>query len=139
MTAKRSRQIQLVTLGTVILGGCSDADVPSDRYAYKARPECVQDWGEDNCARTSTGGGSHFFGSSGGYFYGPRFNSIVGMPDGRHIWSGNASLPAVNPRTGQHMAGAVNTSAPRSAGSSGSAASSRGGFGSTGSSFSSGS
>ena len=53
MIARRSRQIQLVTLGSVILGGCSDADLPKDRYAYKARAECVQDWGDVNCARSA--------------------------------------------------------------------------------------
>jgi hypothetical protein len=129
MIGKRSRQIQLVTLGTVILGGCSDP-VPTDRYAYKARPECVLDWGEDNCPRTPTGTGS-------GYYLGPRFNSVVGMPDGRHIWSGNADMPAIHPRTGQHMQSAVNVSAPRSISSGSSASSSRGGFGSTGGSMSS--
>ncbi len=117
MIRKRSRQIQLVTLGTVILSGCSDADIPKDRYAYAARPACVQDWGETNCARTPSAGG--------GYFYGPHFNSVVPMPDGRHIWSGNASMPAVNPRTGQQMHSAANVSAAR------------GGFGHTGSSISS--
>ncbi len=114
MIARRSRQIQLVTLGSVILGGCSDADLPKDRYAYKARAECVQDWGDVNCARSA---------SSGGYFHGPGFNSVVAMPDGRHIWSGNASMPAVNPRTGQQMHSAANVSAAR------------GGFGHTGSSI----
>ena len=113
MKNRRTRQIQLVTLGTVILGACSDANVPKDRYAYKSHPECVQDWGETNCEHAPGGGA--------GYSYGPRFNSIVGMPDGRHIWSGNADIPAINPRTGQHMQGAVNIA--------------RGGFGHSGSSF----
>jgi hypothetical protein len=120
MIGRRSRQIQLVTLGSVILGGCADADLPKDRYAYKARTECVQDWGDVNCARTPTGS------SGSGYYWGPRFNSVVPMPDGRHIWSGNAEMPAVNPRTGQQMHSAANVSAAR------------GGFGRTGSSISSG-
>jgi hypothetical protein len=49
MKKQRARRVQLVTLGTVILGACSNADVPKDRYAYKSRPECVQDWGEPHC------------------------------------------------------------------------------------------
>jgi uncharacterized protein YgiB involved in biofilm formation len=119
MKSRRSRQIQLVTLGSVILGACSDADIPKDRYAYKSQPECVQDWGDKNCERapSSSGGGS-------GYYYGPHFNSIVETPSGKHIWSGNASMPAINPNTGQQMHGALNVSAAR------------GGFGKTGSSFS---
>lgn len=120
MKSRRARQIQLVTLGTVILGGCSDADVPKDRYVYKSHPECVQEWGEQNCEHGPRANG-------GMYCYGPRFNTIVGMPDNRHIWSGNADVPAVNPKTGQQMRGAVNVSAAR------------GGFGhSAGSFFSSG-
>jgi uncharacterized protein YgiB involved in biofilm formation len=114
MNTRRSRQIQLVTLGTVVLGACSDADLPKDRYAYKARTECVQDWGETNCERAPSSPGSS------GYFYGPHFNSIVAMPDGHHIWSGNSSMPAINPRTGQQMHSAANVSAAR------------GGFGHTG-------
>ncbi len=117
MTCRRSRRIQLVTLGTVVLGACSDPNIPKDRYAYKARPECVQDWGETNCERAPSRSGSS------GYFYGPRFNSIVETPSGKHIWSGNSSMPAINPNTGQRMQGALNVS--------------RSGFGRTGSSFSS--
>ena len=118
MNGKRARQIQLVTLGTVILGGCSDANIPSDRYAYKSHPECVQDWGEKNCERAPTGGGG------GGYSYGPRFNTIVETPSGKYVWSGTADRPAVHPLSGQQMGSkAVNISAPR------------GGFGGTGRSF----
>jgi uncharacterized protein YgiB involved in biofilm formation len=116
MNGKRSRNIQLVTLGTVILGACSDADIPKDRYAYKSHPECIADWGERNCERTPGA-------SAGGYSYGPRFNTIVETPSGKHIWSGNADVPAVNPNTGNQMRGAVNVSAAR------------GGFGRTGSSI----
>lgn len=112
MTARRTRSIQLVTLGTVVLGACSDADIPKDRYAYKSQPECVQDWGAQNCEQPPARNGV-----GSGYWWGPRFNSIVAMPDGRHIWSGNAEMPAINPRTGQHMQGAVNVA--------------RGGFGAT--------
>ena len=117
MNSRRSRRIQLVTLGTVILGACSDADIPKDRYVYNTQPECVQDWGEKNCESPSQRGG-------GGYYWGPRFNSIVETPSGQHIWSGNASMPAVNPRTGLQMSSAINVSVPR------------GGFGRTGSFFS---
>ena len=115
MKRRRSQRVQLVMLGSVVLGACSDADLPKDRYAYKSHPECVQDWGETNCERSITGAGGLTGGSPGGgpsggsgYSYGPRFNSIVAMPDGRHIWSGNAEVPAINPRTGQHMQGAAN-------------------------------
>lgn len=115
MNGKRSRQIQLVTLGTMVLGGCADANLPKDRYAYKSQPECVADWGEKNCVSPSVHGGG------GGYYLGPYFNSIVQTPSGKQIWSGNAGMPAVNPNTGQQMRGAANIS--------------RGGFGSSGSSF----
>ena len=117
MAIKRSRRIQLVTLGTVILGACSDADVPKDRYVYKSQPECVQDWGDTNCQNAPSGSG---------HAWGPHFNTIVPMPDGRHLWSGNAEVPAVNPKTGQQMHSALNVSAAR------------GGFGRTGLSFFSG-
>jgi len=118
MARRRSHSIQLVTLGTVVLGACSDANLPKDRYAYQARPQCVQDWGEKNCepAPARSGGSS-------GYFYGPRFNSIVETPSGKHIWSGNSDMPAIHPNTGQPMHSALNVS--------------RGGFGRTGGSFSS--
>ncbi len=120
MNRKRARQIQLVTLGTIVLGGCSDADIPKDRYAYKTQTECVQDWGDKNCQSSGSHGGG-----SGGYFLGPHFNSIVQTPSGKHIWSGTAEMPAVNPNTGMQMRGAVNVSAAR------------GGFGHSGSAFSS--
>lgn len=121
MPIKRSQKIRLVTLGTVILGACSDADIPKDRYVYKSHPECVQDWGDSNCQRPASNGG--------GYSYGPRFNSIVETPSGKHIWSGNAEIPAVNPNTGQQMHGAVNVARESVA---------RGGFGRSALSFFSG-
>ncbi len=124
MKGKRSSQVQLVALGTVLIGACSDQNIPKDRYVYKARPECVQDWGETNCQSSSAsvnGGGGM---GPGGYFFGPRFNQIVETPSGKHVWSGNADRPAVHPLTGDYMGSkSVNISAPR------------GGFGSSAHSF----
>ena len=118
MTCKRSRSIQLVTLGTVVLGACSDPHIPKDRYVYKSHPECVQDWGDKNCEHAPV-----TVAGSSAYCYGPRFNSIVETPSGKHMWTGTSSMPAIHPNTGQPMRGAVNVS--------------RGGFGRVGSSFSS--
>ena len=119
MKGRRSSQVQLVALGTVLIGACSGQDIPKDRYVYKARPECVQDWGETNCQQSSGQAG-------GGYFFGPRFNSIVETPSGKHVWSGTAERPAVHPLTGDYMGSkAVNVSTPR------------GGFGSSARAFSS--
>jgi len=125
MKRRRSQRIQLVMLGSVVLGACSDADIPKDRYVYKSHPECVADWGEKNCEQPATGGGSASgsggHGGGSGYSYGPRFNSVVETPSGKHIWSGNADMPAIHPNSGQPMQGAVNVS--------------RGGFGSSARSF----
>lgn len=107
MKKQRPRRIQLVTLGTVLLGACSNADLPKDRYAYKSRAECVQDWGETHCENPPTGGAG-VAGGVAAYVLGPRFNSIVETPSGKHIWSGNAGTPAVHPDTGLPMRGAVN-------------------------------
>ena len=120
MKGKRSSRVQLVALGTVLIGACSNQNIPKDRYVYKAHQECVQDWGDTNCQHASGSG------SGGGYFYGPRFNSIVETPSGKHVWSGTADRPAIHPLNGQTMGSkAVNISAPR------------GGFGSSAHSFSS--
>ena len=122
MKGRRSSQVQLVALGTVLIGACSDQNIPKDRYVYKARPECVQDWGETNCQPSSggTSGGGH------GYVFGPRFNSIVETPSGKHVWSGTAERPAVHPLTGDYLGSkSVNVSTPR------------GGFGSSAHAFSS--
>ena len=114
-----------MTLGTIILGGCSDADLPKDRYVYQSHPECVADWGEKNCEQASSSGSSHGGGGGGGgRSYGPRFNSVVETPSGKHIWSGNPDTPAIHPNTGQPMRGAINVS--------------RGGFGASARSFFSG-
>jgi hypothetical protein len=108
MKGKRSSHVQLVALGTVLIGACSDQNIPKDRYVYKAQPECVQDWGETNCQRAGGSAGT------GGYFYGPRFNSIVETPGGKFVWSGTADRPAIHPLTGQTMGSkAVNVSTPR--------------------------
>ncbi|MEO7728711.1 MAG: hypothetical protein ABIS45_15765 [Burkholderiales bacterium] len=127
MKGRRSSHVQLVALGTVLIGACSDQDIPKDRYVYKARPECVQDWGETNCQSASaTGSHGGVVGPSGGggYIFGPRFNQIVETPAGKHVWSGNADRPAVHPLTGDYMGSkSVNISAPR------------GGFGSSARSF----
>ena len=107
MKGRRSSRVQLVVLGTVLVGGCSDQNIPQDRYVYRAQQECVQDWGETNCERASGSGG-------GGYYYGPRFNSIVHTPGDRYVWSGNAERPAVNPSTGNWMGSkSVNVTTPR--------------------------
>jgi len=107
MKGRRSSHVQLVALGTVLIGACSDQDIPKDRYVYKAHQECVQDWGENNCQHSATGGGA-------GYCYGPRFNSIVETPGGKYVWSGTADRPAVHPLTGNYMGSkAVNVAAPR--------------------------
>ena len=119
MKGKRSAHVQLVALGTVLIGACSDENVPKDRYVYKAQQECVQDWGETTCqqAPARTGGG-------GAYWFGPLFNSIAQTPSGKHIWTGTQSQPAIHPLTGDTMGSkAVNVS--------------RGGFGSFARSFSS--
>ncbi len=119
MKGRRSSQVQLVALGTVLLGACSDHNVPKDRYVYKARPECVQDWGDTNCQPAAGGAGGS------GYFYGPHFNAMAETPSGKHVWTGTPSQPAIHPLTGQPMGGkAVNVA--------------RGGFGSFARSFSSG-
>jgi len=118
MKGRRSSHVQLVALGSVLIGACSDQDIPKDRYVYKAHQECVQDWGETNCQHSTSAGGS------AGYCYGPRFNTIVETPGGKYVWSGTADRPAVHPLTGQAMGSkAVNVST------------SRGGFGSFARSF----
>ncbi len=120
MKGRRSSQVQLVVLGTVLIGACSDENIPKDRYVYRAQQECVQDWGETNCEKAPASGGG------GGYYYGPRFNTIVHTPGDRYLWSGNADRPAVNPVSGQAMGSkSVNV------------ASARGGFGSSARSISS--
>ena len=117
MKGKRSSRVQLVALGTVLLGACSDQNIPKDRYVYKAHPECVQDWGENNCQNAPRRAGS-----GAAYYYGPRFNSIAETPSGKHVWTGTQSQPAIHPLTGQAMGSkAVNVS--------------RGGFGSFARSF----
>ena len=132
MKGKRSSHVQLVALGTVLIGACSDQNIPKDRYVYKAQQECVQDWGETNCERSpaAPGIGAGMAGAlAGAYFFGPRFNSIVQTPGGNHVWSGTPDRPALDPRTGSVMGSkAVNIpaarggfgSSARAAGSSGS-------------------
>ena len=122
MKGKRSSHVQLVALGTVLIGACSDQNIPKDRYVYKAQQECVQDWGETNCERSPPSSGAGAL--AGAYFFGPRFNSIVETSGGRYLWSGTPDRPAVNPVSGNYMGSkAVNISAPR------------GGFGSSARSF----
>lgn len=123
MKGRRSSHVQLVALGTVLIGACSDQDIPKDRYVYKAQQECVRDWGDKNCQSSP---GSASGGGGGHYFFGPRFNSIVETPSGKHVWSGTAERPAIHPLTGQSLGSkAVNVSTPR------------GGFGSSAHAFSS--
>ena len=114
---KRSSHVQLVALGTVLIGACSDDNLPKDRYVYKAQQECVQDWGETNCERSPGGSGlgpAAAGALAGAYFFGPRFNSVVQTPGGSHVWSGTPDRPAVNPATGNYMGSkSVNVPAPR--------------------------
>jgi uncharacterized protein YgiB involved in biofilm formation len=104
-------------LGTVLIGACSDENIPKDRYVYKAQQECVQDWGETNCepSRKSSGAGAAAAGAlAGAYFFGPRFNQIVETPGGKHVWSGTPDRPAVNPQNGNYMGSkAMNVPTPR--------------------------
>jgi uncharacterized protein YgiB involved in biofilm formation len=113
MKGKRSSQVQLVALGTVLIGACSDDNLPKDRYVYKAQQECVQDWGETNCERPPrAGAGAGAL--AGAYFFGPRFNSIVETPGGKYVWSGTPDRPAINPLSGNYMGSkAVNAATPR--------------------------
>ena len=114
MKGKRSSHVQLVALGTVLIGACSDDNLPKDRYVYKAQQECVQDWGETNCERPPGAGTGAAAALAGAYFLGPRFNSIVETPGGRYVWSGTPDRPAVNPVSGNYMGSkAVNIATPR--------------------------
>lgn len=140
MKGRRSSRVQLVALGTVIVGGCSGGDVPDNRFSYVNRPACVTEWGEKNCSS------SGYF-SSGGVGLGPRYGSWVNLPTGEKIWSGTPKTPSFHPQTGKHLgAGALSVS--RSGGgsgvgtsgsTSGGGSTARGGFGSSGHAFSSGS
>jgi uncharacterized protein YgiB involved in biofilm formation len=113
MKGKRSSQVQLVALGTVLIGACSDDNLPKDRYVYKAQQECVQDWGETNCERPS-GAAAGAGALAGAYFFGPRFNSIVETPGGKYVWSGTPDRPAINPLSGNYMGSkALNVATPR--------------------------
>jgi hypothetical protein len=114
MKGKRSSQVQLVALGTVLIGACSDDNLPKDRYVYKAQQECVQDWGETNCERPPGAATGAAAALAGAYFLGPRFNSIVETPGGRYVYSGTPDRPAVNPVSGNYMGSkAVNIATPR--------------------------
>jgi len=127
MKGRRSSRVQLVALGTVIIGGCSD-DIPLSRYVYPTQPSCVTEWGEKNCSSTSFSGG--------GGSVGPRYGTWVNLPTGEKIWSGTPNTPSFHPQTGKHLgSGALSVS--RASGGAGGGAS-RGGFGSSGHSFSSG-
>src|SRR5262245_15611113 len=117
---RRSANVRLLVMGTVILGGCSP-DLPTDRYVYASHDECVKDWGDHNCEHSNvpTSGGI-----GGGYYcYGPRYNSSVRLPSGETVWSGSRDKLAVHPTTGKLLG--LN-----------SAQVSRGGFGSFGRSIS---
>ena len=120
--SRRSKHVQLLAMGTVILGGCSP-DLPTDRYVYNSHPECVRDWGDENCQHSSGsghGGGGWFGGSS--YSYGPRYNSQARLLSGQTVWTGTADMPAIEPKSGRLLG-------------SNSVKASRGGFGSFARSF----
>jgi hypothetical protein len=124
---RRSSRVQLVALGTVIVGGCSD-DVPLSRFVYPTQQACVTEWGEKNCSTSGAG-------ASGVGSVGPRYGTWVNLPTGEKIWSGTPNTPSFHPQTGKHLgAGALSVSRAGAAGGS----ASRGGFGSIGRSFSSG-
>lgn len=127
MNGRRSSRVQLVALGTVVVGGCSGDDIPANRYVYANRPACVTEWGERNCEAGPSSGGT----SVG---VGPRYGTWVNLPSGEKIYSGTPQMPSFHPQTGKHLgAGAMSMAR---AGSGGSVA--RGGFGSSGFSHSSG-
>jgi uncharacterized protein YgiB involved in biofilm formation len=125
---RRSANVQLIAMGTVILGGCSP-DVPDDRYVYANHSECVKDWGDANCEHSTVahGSGGSWGGGGGGgggfYCYGPRYNTSVRLPSGESVWTGSGERLAVHPTTGKVLG--LHT-----------AAVSRGGFGSFARSFS---
>ncbi len=113
---RRSANMQLIAMGTVILGGCSP-DIPTDRYVYANHNECVKDWGDSNCEHSGVSHSGGGYGGGGYYCYGPRYKSSVRLPTGETVWSGSADRLAVHPTTGKVLG--LNT-APVS----------RGGFGS---------
>lgn len=90
---RRTKNIQLIALGTVVLTGC-DPDLPDSRYIYENHDECIQDWGEKNCEH---GPESHFFWSGGGYCYGPYYNTQVNLPSGERVWSGRPGILTKHP------------------------------------------
>jgi uncharacterized protein YgiB involved in biofilm formation len=114
---RRSTNVRLIAMGTVILGGCGP-NVPSDRYVYHSNTECVRDWGDTNCDRSAASHG----GGGGSYFYGPRYDSSVRLPSGQTVWTGNAQQHALHPASGKVLG-------------QNSVAVSRGGFGSLSRSF----
>jgi hypothetical protein len=116
---RRSRNVRLIAMGTVILGGCSPS-LPEDRYVYFDKSACVEDWGGANCEQSNR---SH--GAGGTYYYGPRYNARIRLPSGEDIETGSPERAMVNPRTG-------NTLGYRAAPVA------RGGFGSFGRAFSGG-
>src|SRR4051812_20707172 len=117
MQGKRSSRVQLVALGTVFIGACTDQNIPADRYVYKTPQACVEDWGGKNCQSASAQPGAR-----NNYIYGPRFNSFTETDDGKKVWTGTKSQPTVHPISGKPMGtDAVNVS--------------RGGFGSIGRAF----
>jgi hypothetical protein len=100
--SRRSKHIQLLAMGTVILGGCAP-DLPADRYVYNSHPECVRDWGDENCQHSpgsGHGGGGGWFGG-GDRCYGPRYNTQARLPSGQTVWTGNADAPAIEPKSGR--------------------------------------
>ena len=159
MNGRRSSRVQLVALGTVVLGGCSGDEIPANRWVYPDRTACISEWGERNCSSGASSGGA----SVG---LGPRYGSWINLPSGEKIYSGTPNMPGFHPQTGKQLGAAAlsvsrsgatavasaGSSAGSSSGSGSSSSSStgsrlatssggsvsRGGFGSSGASFSSG-
>lgn len=108
---RRSRRVGLAFLGTVTLVGCSpDCDDPQ-RFNYRSRTVCVDDWGVENC--TEPGPAEH---CARGHWYGPRYSSYVRLPSGERAWTGTRATPGIDPISGKRL---------------GQQAIARGGFGST--------
>ena len=96
---RRTKNIQLFTMGSVILTGCAP-DAPDDRFVYKQHRECVADWGEQNCPPVPVQGTG--FGSSQ-YFYGPHYQRFINLPSGHSVWTGTATAPTRSPVDGHSL------------------------------------
>lgn len=108
---RRSRRVGLAFLGTVALSGCGPDCGEAERFTYRSKTACVDDWGAENC--TDTDPAAH---CARGHWYGPRYTTYARLPSGEHVWTGTRQHPGIHPITGKSLG-------PR--------AIARGGFGST--------